>query len=203
MADRRSALEGTAKPVAGTLSVTPGIAIAEKTCRELVQVASWPNTLGEAGAALGRLSGLGVPMRTGTTASDSGLAILCVGPGRWWLAGPRGLHERLRQAVAIEVSALTDLGHAYTIIRVSGPRVLDLMAKGPAIDFENGFAPGSVARSTIHHMGVTIFRPSIDCFELFVYRGFARSLWHWAIDSAEEFGLRVEETGEYEGMPQS
>lgn len=199
MADWRSALQGVAAHDADTQVSAPGILIAEKTCHALVQVTAWAQTLREASAVLGRVSGLGVPLGTGATASDAKLAILCVGPGRWLLTGPGEIHARLRQVLTIEVAALTDLGHAFTCIRASGPRVLDLMAKGPAIDFEGAFAPGSVTRSTIHHMGVTIYRPAADCFELFVYRGFARSLWHWATDSAAEFGLRIEQTMQTEG----
>lgn len=192
MGDWRSALHGVAAPDADTLVSAPGIVIVEKTCHTFVQVTAWAQTLAQASALLGRVSGLRVPLGTGATASDANLAILCVGPGRWFLVGPGGIHARLRQVLPVEVAALTDLGHAFTLIRVSGPRVLDLMAKGPAIDFKGAFAPGSVTRSTIHHMGVTIYRPAADCFELYVYRGFARSLWHWVIDSAAEFGLRVD-----------
>lgn len=193
MADWRSALKGATAPYAGSLSSAPGIVIGEKPCRGLVQVAAWAQSMGEASAVLGRLSGLNVPQRTGATASDAKLAILCVGPGKWLLTSAGEIDQSLWRALTIEIAALTDLGHAFTNIRLSGPRVLDLMAKGPAIDFEGAFSSGSVARSTIHHMGVTIFRPSAECFELFVYRGFARSLWHWVIDSAAEFGLRIEE----------
>lgn len=199
MADWRSALQGAAGIGADTLACAPGIIIAEKPCHALLQVAAWAETLGEASAILGRVTGLSVPQRTGATASAAKLAILCIGPGRWLLTGPGEIHAGLRLALTIEVAALTDLGHAFTRIRVSGPRVLELMAKGPAIDFEGAFAPGSVARSTIHHMGVTIYRPAADCFELFVYRGFARALWHWATDSAAEFGLRIEQTMQTEG----
>lgn len=198
MADWRSALQGVAKPGAGSAESaaaelsSPGILVAEKPCRGLVQVAAWADSLAEASAILGRVTGLNVPQPTGATASDARLKILCVGPGRWLVDGSGEIQANLRQALTIEVAALTDLGHAFTLLRVSGPRVLALLAKGPAIDFECAFPPGSVARSTIQHIGVTIYRPAAEDFELYVYRGFARSLRDWVLDAAAEFGARVE-----------
>ncbi len=188
MAEWRSALQQTPALAASLGPSESGVTIVEKHYDAFVQVAAWAETVGQTSALLHDAWGLTVPLQTGKAVSESGQSILCVGPGRWLAVGSVSVQQKLQRAVRAEIAVLTDLGHAFTVICVTGPRALELMAKGPAIDFQAAFPPGSVARSMIHHMGVTIFRPSVERFELFVYRGFARALCDWTIDAAAEFG---------------
>ena len=48
----------------------------------------------------------------------------------------------------------------------------------------------SVASSSTHHVGVTLWR-SADGYELFMPRGFALSLWEGLVESAQQFGVEI------------
>jgi methylglutamate dehydrogenase subunit D len=103
----------------------------------------------------------------------------------------RELSERLGDAAAV-----TDQSDGYVVLRLTGPRVRDLLSKGISIDFHDSiFVPGSAAVTSCAHMGVIIWRlddaGGSAVFEIAVFRSLARSLWHFIEESAEEFGLAI------------
>ena len=91
-------------------------------------------------------------------------------------------------------AALVDLTDAQTIIRVSGPRARDLIAKGCTLDLHpRAFGAGHVARGTLAHAQITLLQTASDgetggpAFDLYVGRSFAQHLWCWLEDAAREY----------------
>jgi sarcosine oxidase subunit gamma len=91
------------------------------------------------------------------------------------------------------LASISDQSGGRTVLRVSGPRARDVLAKGLPIDLHpRVFAPGSAATSAIALMGVQLWqiddRPSYD---IALFRSLSASFWRWLASSAAEFGYEV------------
>lgn len=176
----------------------PGIVLAERRPLAAVQVAS----RAEDGTAVRQavVSALGVaPDAAANRAVIRGpTTILWVGPGRWLVVesehAGRHLASLLSAALAGTPAAVTDLGNGRTTLRLAGPRGRDLLAKGSAIDFHNrAFPVGACAQGLLGHVGA-LFHAVDDspAFDIHIARSYARTVWEWLIESAAEYGCRVE-----------
>jgi sarcosine oxidase subunit gamma len=203
MAERLSALGAVYRPGNfGTLDSTgPGITIGERRPLVMVQVAGG----GEEDAALraGIEAAVGVaPDGAANRAAARGTTtILWVGPGRWLVVAPEregsDLEARLRAGLATQ-AAITDLGSGRTVLRITGPRARDLLAKGSSIDFHGrAFPAGSCAQGFLGHVGALIHAvDAAPTFDLYVARSYAQTAWEWLTESAAEYGYRVSTTRE-------
>ena len=116
--------------------------------------------------------------------------MLWLGPDEWLLVGaaPTPIDERL----PIEHGLLTDVSHGRAGWRISGPRALDLLAKGCSLDLHTRIFPvGSCAQTALAHVGVLLHRRDIATFDLYCARSYAQHLWHWLTEAAAEFGYKV------------
>lgn len=195
-----SALAGHLRPGRyGTDRKGQGVTLREVTGRDLVQVAAWRGTLP---AVKQRLSAaLGVPMPEGTRAATASgqITVLPIAPDKLWIAAPRGekLHERLSALIPIAEGVVTELGHARTVVRMSGPSARDILARNFAVDLHpDAFPPGSFASSSMHHVG-TLLHYVRDLggdpiFDLYLTRSFALSLFEGLCENALAFGYTIE-----------
>ena len=123
--------------------------------------------------------------------ADEVVRALSIGPRRWLLFGAAGLAARLAPLPA----AIVDQSDARTIVRLSGPRVRDVLARGVSFDLHpDMFQPGHVAVGVIAHVGVTLWRlPDEDGarYDLAFAPGYAGSMVHWLSGAAAQFGLEV------------
>jgi sarcosine oxidase subunit gamma len=92
------------------------------------------------------------------------------------------------------LASVSDQSDGRAILRISGSRARDVLAKGLPIDLHPSvFGPGSAATSVIALMGVTLWQvDDAPTYDLAVFRSLAGSFWTWLTDSAAEFGCRVE-----------
>ena len=114
-------------------------------------------------------------------------AVLRIEPLKWWIIGAG-------ESIALEAEqgACLDLSHSRTHVRISGSNVTDLLNRLLPLDLrEQQFSVGSVASSSMHHIGVTLWRSS-QGYELFLPRGFALAAWEILFESATQFGLEVQ-----------
>lgn len=139
--------------------------------------------------------GLDLPV-TPNVASSGSHALVWAGPGQWLLVAQdrAGFAEDLQALAA--VTAVADQSDSRAMLRLTGPRVRDTLAKGCMIDLHpTAFAPGSTALTSIAHIGVHLWRaadgPEGAVFEMMVARSMAGSFWSWFAASAAEFGCRV------------
>jgi methylglutamate dehydrogenase subunit D len=89
-------------------------------------------------------------------------------------------------------ASVIDQSHGRVVIRMSGARVRDVLAKGTPVDVHAGAFPvGKSAMTQMAHVGVHLTRTGQDEFVLSVFRGFSESFWEWLTTSAAEFGYAV------------
>lgn len=169
----------------------PGVSIQEVRYGTMLQVGTWPDAYPRFLASME--SSLGWPLpRPGFSSSKDGLAALCLAPGKWMCLDRQSEGHPALTNIAPADGVVTDVGHTYTCIKLAGPSAMQVLRKGPAIDFEARFPVSAVTRTLVHSMGVTIWHSDEDSYELFVYTSFARALFAWLLDASAEFGYMVE-----------
>lgn len=119
--------------------------------------------------------------------------IIWSGPGQWLVAAP-GRDAIAALAMKLTgVAAMTDQTDARAVIRLSGPRIRGVLAKGCLIDLHpRAFKAGDVALTTISHIGVQVWQINdAPTFDIAVARSTIESFWSWLDASAAEFGYVV------------
>ncbi len=125
------------------------------------------------------------------------VAFVGTGPGAW-LATCEGAGNAFAASLARnlgEWASISDQTDGYAVLRLSGARVRDTLAKLVPIDVHpHVFKPGDVASTVAAHTGVILWRlddgaDGTPGFEMAVFRSLARSFWHAVAESAAEFGL--------------
>ena len=172
---RRSALASLYRE--GSHGATPEILIAERRLATMLQVTTWDDA-----TALGRIA---LPRPNRAMLSDD-VTALWLGPRRFLLVGP-DLAARLDGSGA----AIVDQSHARTVLRLSGARIRDVLAKGTGIDLAR-FAKNDAAVTLLSHVSVVLHAAESDTIDVYVPRSYALSTWEWLVEAAEEYGYRVE-----------
>ena len=87
------------------------------------------------------------------------------------------------------MASVTDQSDGYAVVRVSGPKARDVLAKGFPIDLHHrAFGPADVASTQVAYMGATLWQvDDAPTFEIALFRSFAGSFEHWLTESAAEF----------------
>ena len=100
----------------------------------------------------------------------------------------RDLAERLKG-----LASISDQSGGRTVLRISGPRARDVLAKGLPIDLDpRGFPLGSAATSTISLMGVQLWQTGDpQSYDIAIFRSVSQSFWRWLTASAAEYGYEV------------
>lgn len=121
------------------------------------------------------------------------IAFVWIGSGQWMAIAERNdgrdLEVELKKLVG-GIGSVVDHSDGRVVIRVSGPRARDVLAKGVPIDLHpRAFKTNDVAITHASHIGVILWqiddRPT---YEMAVFRSYADSFGHWLTDSAAEFG---------------
>jgi sarcosine oxidase subunit gamma len=91
------------------------------------------------------------------------------------------------------LASLSDQSDARAVLRLSGPKLRETLAKGCAVDLHaRAFRPGDTAITAIAHIGVQLWQVDEGpTFDILVARSMAGSFWRWFSASAAEFGLEL------------
>jgi len=89
------------------------------------------------------------------------------------------------------LASIVDQSHGRTVLRLTGPRIRDALAKGVPIDLHpRAFKAGDSAATLVSQIAVHFWqvddRPT---YEFAVARSLAASFWHWLEASAAQYGL--------------
>lgn len=140
--------------------------------------------------------GLRLPGEPLRTVEHGPWRVVWVGPDDWFLIGPPGQAQAsmdaLRQATAGLHAAVTDVSSGYTVLRLAGAPVRDVLAEGCPLDLHpRAFGPGSCAGSHFFKASVWLWRAQAgpDAFELLVRRSFMGYLDLMLQRSAREYEL--------------
>ena len=129
----------------------------------------------------------------------SGVAFAGIGPGAWLATSENGgdaFAASLKDAIG-DHAAVIDQSDGYAVLRVTGPKVRETLAKGVQLDLHaRAFQIGDVAVTSVYHVGATLWRlddgaDGLPVFEIVVFRSLAESFWHWLSESSAEFGLTI------------
>jgi len=191
--DRRTPLAGVATPGRfGRRDGEAGLVIEEVTTAAATVIARRGRTEALA-TALAASYGLTLPAGPHRI-SAGGVTFAGIAPDRW-LATATGIENFVPQLRARlgPAAAVMDQSDARVVIRVSGPRVREVLAKGVPLDLHRAtFRPGDVASTLVSYIGLQIDmlddRPT---YELAAPRSMAGSFWSWLTASAAEFGYDV------------
>ena len=124
------------------------------------------------------------------------ISVVGFAPGRWLFlqetADPAGLAASLAAELA-GLASVVDLSDARCVLRLWGPKLRAVLAKGLPIDVHpERFGPNDAAASMIALIDVQLWQlDDRPCFELAVPRSYAGSLAGWLIASAGEYGLEA------------
>jgi len=187
MPEVRSALSGLAELQGGREpGSVPQVSIAEITGRDLVQLAGWPDSFGNAAARLAGLLSCEAPRDTRSAITAGETTLFMIGPERLWLAAPLadGLGARLRGVFAPELAVVTELGHSRTVLRIAGPASPGLLSRCIGLDLDPmAFPPEAFAQTSLRQIGVLLHRTDDECFHLYLPRSYAAWLWHWLTEA--------------------
>ena len=118
------------------------------------------------------------------------------GPDRWMASAEgsdaAGFAAKVRARIG-PFAAVSDQSDARLVVRLSGPRVREVLAKGVPIDLHpKAFRPGDVACTMVGHITTQIdMLDDAPAYQLAVPRSMAGSFWSWLTASAAEFGHDV------------
>jgi heterotetrameric sarcosine oxidase gamma subunit len=191
-----SALAGIAVPGRfGKAGGEPGVVIAERVGLGLATVASRKGQEAALKAAVLQAYGVELP-DSSRVANGSAVSFVGYGPGQWFAVSESLANESLARDLAQRLAGLasiSDQSGGRTVLRVSGPRARDVLAKGLPIDLDpRAFPLGSAATSVIGHMGVQLWQvDDTRSYDIAIFRSLSHSFWRWLTASAGEFGYEV------------
>jgi methylglutamate dehydrogenase subunit D len=124
------------------------------------------------------------------------ISFVWAGPSQWLALG----EERDGQTFADSLSSsffglasVIDLSDGRVIVRISGPRARDALAKGLHIDLHpSAFRPGDAAITAVSHIGVHFWQlDTVPTYEFTVFRSFAVAFCEWLAEASAEFGVTI------------
>jgi sarcosine oxidase subunit gamma len=141
--------------------------------------------------------GFGLMLPLTAQRADSGiLSFTWAGPGQWLAATsgktPVSFEAELRDLLS-GLASVMNQSDGRCIIRVSGPKARDVMAKGIPIDLDpRVFGPGDTALTLAGHINVHLWQvDAAPTYEFAVFRSFAASFSEWFLAASAAFGLSV------------
>jgi len=119
-----------------------------------------------------------------------------VGPDQWLAsadgADAAGFAARLRARIG-PFAAVADQSDARLVLRVSGLRVREVLAKGVPADLHpKAFKPDDIACTVVGYINTQVdMLDDAPTYQLAAPRSMAGSFWSWLTASAAEFGYEV------------
>lgn len=172
----------------------PGVTLSVRHPMSIVTLIARKDKTEALGKALEAAYKLALP-GVGESTGANGLAFHWCGADQYFAIAEgkaEGALYRELKAGLDGLASCSDQSHGRVIIRVSGPKVRALLAKGTPIDLHpSAFGPGRSAMTQMAHIGVHLIQTGDDSFELSVFRGFAENFWEWLTEQAEEYGYQV------------
>jgi heterotetrameric sarcosine oxidase gamma subunit len=128
-------------------------------------------------------------------ATGSGpVEFIWAGRDQWLAVSEEGdglaLEQRLRSALG-EFASLTDQSDGRTVLRLSGPRIRDVLAKGVPVDLHHrAFKPRDTAMTIVSYINVHLWQvDDAPTYDIAMFRSFAVAFWDWLAAAAAEFGV--------------
>ncbi len=169
-------------------AVLPALTVRRTEPEALFLVETW----GDGAAVERRLAAAGIATPALCRSTSSGdLRLMWWEPNTWLVRSPKPLRDetaaRLTEALAGD-GAVTDVSGAFVQVRVEGALWRSLLMIGGVFDAEaEGFGPGSVAGTVIHHLPVRLDVIGDGAVDAYVPPSYAADLLHhWGAATARQ-----------------
>ncbi len=163
-------------------------------CTPLAKVLVRASTSGEVARALG------VPF--GRAARDErGTLVVGSGPGEWLLlappdTAPEEIARRVKEVPDEGLVSVFDATHGRALMRITGERAADLLAKVCGVDFSDEITPdGAAFRSSVAKLVTDVVRDDQDgvrSYLLHCERSSGQYLFDALVDAGDEFGIEID-----------
>ena len=191
---QRTAEPGVRSPTASSAPSTKGVVAGWREGLAIVNLRGNAEDAALRQAAAEAL-GVALPVKLGTTSENSHVRVVWAGPDDWFIIGPKGqadaLAARLRQSLAGQHHAVTDVSSGYTVLHLSGMPARDVLAQGCPLDLHpRVFARGACAGSHFFKASVWLWQTDeTPAYELLVRRSFMGYVWLMLERATTECGL--------------
>lgn len=171
------------------------VVLTERSNLSITQFSAYRDKMGEIAMAVLDISGLELPQRPKRVVAN-GVALIGMARGQWLAVAEgdkgRALLARLNEALS-GLAAIVDQSDAKAMLRLTGSRARDLLAKGCALDLNGrAFRPQDAATTQIALIPCQLWQlDDAPTYELAVPLSYARSFWSWITASAAEYGYEV------------
>jgi sarcosine oxidase subunit gamma len=185
-----SALQSVLRPGRGGEAGAVGVRITERRDLSIVQVAVIPGVPDDR-AALEAATGTALPAPNRSAVGRR--TALWVGPGRWFVVAPgRGaLASELEKASGGGL-AVTDLSHSRVVLRISGPKLRDVLSQGCAVDLHRRAAKaGDCFVTSVARHSAVLHLVDDATADIYVYRSFGQDLVEWLLEAAAPYGYEI------------
>ena len=141
--------------------------------------------------------------RTPQTVEADGALLIWSGPDQFLVLSPRGSATEKARSLFSGTASLSEQSDGRSLIRISGTRARDMLAKVCSLDLHPSVFPvGAAAATSIDHTSVNLWRGADSAgeavFHLLVFATFAESLWHTLLDSGAEYGITIDAAGAWQ-----
>jgi sarcosine oxidase subunit gamma len=169
--------------------------LSERTGLALCVISAGAGKESEVAAKMASVTGLELPMEP-KRVSSKGFALIGTAPGQWLAVAESKEARELPAMLAVALKGLAtvvDLSDGKAVLRISGPRARDTLAKGCALDLHpRVFKSGSAATTPVALIDCVIWQvDETPTYDLAVPTSYAESFWSWLTASAAEFGYTV------------
>jgi heterotetrameric sarcosine oxidase gamma subunit len=162
-------------------------------CTPLTKVLVRASTDGEVARTLG------VPFG-GAARDGHGTLVVGSGPGEWLLLAPpeanAAVARRVEEVQDDELVSVFDATHGRALMRITGERAADLLAKVCGVDLSDEVTPdGAALRSSVAKLVTDVVRDDqggMRSYLLHCERSSGQYLFDALIDAGDEFGIEVE-----------
>lgn len=120
------------------------------------------------------------------------VSVRFVSPGEWLLVSEAIAPESLTRDLAMLRGRLSfvDQSEGRVVMRVSGPKVRDILAKCTALDLHpDAFPLGRSAATLVCHAMANLARTGADEFEIAVMRSFSGHVFEEIVEMGREFAM--------------
>jgi methylglutamate dehydrogenase subunit D len=179
----------------GARGANPGVSLSERSGLALCVISAGAGKTGEVVAKMLAVTGLELPMGA-QRAAKNGFAVIGTAPGQWLAVAESKEARALPAMLAVALKGLgtvVDLSDGKAVLRISGPRARDTLAKGCSLDLHPSvFKPGSAATTPVALIDCVIWQvDETPTYDLAVPTSYAESFWSWVTASAAEYGYTV------------
>jgi heterotetrameric sarcosine oxidase gamma subunit len=189
----RSPFAGLLKPGRyGGHNSPPGVALNERIGLALFVISAAAGKASEVAAKVTSITGLELPMAPKRVSTD-GFALIGTAPGQWLavVEGKAALGLLAKLAAGLKgLATIIDQSDGKAVLRISGPRARDTLAKGCSLDLNpRVFKPGSAGTTPVALIDCVIWQvDETPTYDLAIPTSFAESFWSWLTASAAEYG---------------